>query len=339
MMMWRSTFCWLGIMLVVGLMVIGGLTCSFLSWSAFVCMQKLTKVSSVSSISEDSATLTTHMTAQPLPWSDVAGTYNLDFGHLMPTLPEHTRRTKTRDLINCLDGTCTPSGASSIPFSIGKKGLRTRLFHDRVKVTVGAHSVDRFTLDCISCYTTGSFAVTGTLAVKDYAMTDFAMTVLPHDVTATFELEATLALSDKPDLLNKWKKETWQMAVPDAGISVGTWLNVGATVHNEVGCGITFKGSATVTFGVAFSVPNHARATLDACDLNASRATGWGGEESIKPMADIRHASGSVVFEVFDRPKLVFGVEVRDVEKFDLSLQLKLPQFTQSLEAAYGMYD
>ena len=54
--------------------------------------------------------------------------------------------------------------------------------------------------------------------------------------------------------------------------------------------------------------------------------------------ADIRHASGSVVFEVFDRPKLVFGVEVRDVEKFDLSLQLKLPQFTQSLEAAYGTY-
>ncbi len=31
MMMWRGTFCLLGIMLVVGLMVIGGLTCSFLS--------------------------------------------------------------------------------------------------------------------------------------------------------------------------------------------------------------------------------------------------------------------------------------------------------------------
>lgn len=278
--------------------------------------------------------LTAHLTAQPIPWSDVAGTYDLEFGHLMPL--QGSKQRKERGLFDCTDGDCDLDGDFSFPFQIGKTGERTSIVDDKVKVNVGSYTVDRFILDCINCYMSGSFKVVGYLKVRDYEMDDFVLMVSPHDISATFELEATLAYSAKPDLLNKWKKETWHMQIPDAGISVGDWLNVGATLHNEIGCGITFKGSATVAFGVGFSIPNDAQATLDVCDHEKSSATGWLGEGSVKPMSDISNASGSVTFEVFDRPKIVFGVDVKFVEKFDVSVQVKMPVFTQSLEAAYG---
>ncbi len=280
--------------------------------------------------------LTTHLTAQPVPWSDVAGTYDLEFGHLMPI--QRHKQHKERSLFDCTDGDCDLDGDSSFNFEIGKRGERAKLFHDHVKVTVGSHSVDRFILDCVNCYMSGSFKVVGHLKVKDYDMEDFVLVVSPHDISANFEVETTFAYSEKPDLLNKWKKENWHMQVPDAGISVGDWLNVGATLHNEIGCGITFKGSATVAFGVGFSIPNEAQATLDVGNQHKSSATGWFDKSLVKPTADIHNASGSINFEVYDRPKIVFGVDVKNVENFDVSLQIKLPVLSQSLEAAYGKH-
>ena len=46
-------------------------------------------VGSISNIIEDDATLTTSLTAQAVPWSDVAGSYELNFGHAMPALRSH----------------------------------------------------------------------------------------------------------------------------------------------------------------------------------------------------------------------------------------------------------
>ncbi len=44
----------------------------------------------ISKIIEDVATSTTYLTAQPVPWSDVAGTYDMDFGKAIPfTRPNH----------------------------------------------------------------------------------------------------------------------------------------------------------------------------------------------------------------------------------------------------------
>ena len=41
-------------------------------------------MSRISGIREDATTLTTYLTAQPAPWSDVAGTYDMDFGKAIP---------------------------------------------------------------------------------------------------------------------------------------------------------------------------------------------------------------------------------------------------------------
>lgn len=46
---------------------------------------------SISSINEDSSTFTTHLSAQPAPWSDVAGTYELNYGHVKLDQPRQKR--------------------------------------------------------------------------------------------------------------------------------------------------------------------------------------------------------------------------------------------------------
>jgi hypothetical protein len=49
---------------------------------------------SISKVTEDTATLTTHLAAKLAPWSDVAGTYDLDFGQNNPY--PHPQRLKER---------------------------------------------------------------------------------------------------------------------------------------------------------------------------------------------------------------------------------------------------
>ena len=52
----------------------------------------------ISAIREDPKTLTTFLIAKPAPWSEVAGTYTLDFGKVLA--PSNARRNvKQRDII------------------------------------------------------------------------------------------------------------------------------------------------------------------------------------------------------------------------------------------------
>lgn len=46
----------------------------------------------ITGIRDDAATLTTYLTAQPAAWSDVAGTYDLDFGRAAMPRPGPQRR-------------------------------------------------------------------------------------------------------------------------------------------------------------------------------------------------------------------------------------------------------
>ena len=50
----------------------------------FVVSNTADLVYRISNIKEDVSTFTTYLTAQPAPWSDVAGTYDMDFGKAIP---------------------------------------------------------------------------------------------------------------------------------------------------------------------------------------------------------------------------------------------------------------
>lgn len=50
------------------------------------------RYSRITDIREDRAKLTTYLAAQPASWSEVAGTYDLDFGKAAMAPPRHRRR-------------------------------------------------------------------------------------------------------------------------------------------------------------------------------------------------------------------------------------------------------
>ena len=65
-------------------------------------MNKTDISSRISNIREDTTTLTTYLTAQNAPWSDVAGTYDLDFGKAIPF--QRPGRLQTRGLWGDITG-------------------------------------------------------------------------------------------------------------------------------------------------------------------------------------------------------------------------------------------
>lgn len=62
-------------------------------------------MSRISNIREDTATLTTYLTAKIAPWSDVAGTYEMDFGKAIPF--KQPNQLQTRGLWDDIKGVVT----------------------------------------------------------------------------------------------------------------------------------------------------------------------------------------------------------------------------------------
>ena len=103
-------------------------------------------VDSVSNITEDDATLTTSLAARMVPWSEVAGSYELNFGHAISI--HQPKRLQDRgwwdDVENAgndtenaaeaaLDtagGSLNKSQSASFPISAGQPNQRTTIFTD-----------------------------------------------------------------------------------------------------------------------------------------------------------------------------------------------------------------
>jgi hypothetical protein len=67
-----------------------------------------------SSVTEDITAFTIHLTAQVAPWSDIAGTYDLDFGQVTPY--QQTSQLKERGLGCVLTGDCDYSPSVMLTF-------------------------------------------------------------------------------------------------------------------------------------------------------------------------------------------------------------------------------
>ena len=93
----------------------------------------------ISKIIEDTPALTTYLDAKPAPWSDVAGTYDLDFGQAIPY--QKSQRFKERglwgdienvgkDVLDTATGSIDLSKTVNFPMNIGQQGQRTNIFTD-----------------------------------------------------------------------------------------------------------------------------------------------------------------------------------------------------------------
>lgn len=108
---------------------------------------------SISKITEDQSTYTTYLTAEIAAWSDVAGTYDLDFGQITPY--QQTSGVQERGLGKCLfSGSCDESKSVTFEVAAGTKGKVSNIYSD-----------SKFKLDCINCFTTGSFQLAGHISV------------------------------------------------------------------------------------------------------------------------------------------------------------------------------
>lgn len=300
----------------------------------YVTSWAITNLLSISKITEDSTTLTTYLNAQTAPWSDIAGTYDLDFGQAIPyQKPQQIRERSLwgdiknvgKDVLNTAEGNVDLSKSVTFDVSVGQQGQRTNIYTD---------SEGRLTLDCINCFVTGSFEVTGHLSVQNFDLQDLTLTASPQNFEAELELEATITSSDEPDSL-QYTKELFSFPIPDAGIEVEGIFKLGATLSYDVGVSSSFQGSATVDFGLQATLPNSAQLTADIQNPDQSSANGFGGGQ-LTPIFDIKQESASITLAAYSQPKLAFGIELIDVGNIDVAISVKMPEVSVTLTAAYG---
>ncbi|KAL8941040.1 MAG: hypothetical protein Q9216_002487 [Gyalolechia sp. 2 TL-2023] len=303
----------------------------------------------ITQVREDPAKLTTFLTAQTAPWSDVAGTYDLDFGRAMTTPKNPQRRglwDKIQDVGNDVVDTVQDIG-SGVADTLGDAGdfiiNGDADFSKSVKFPVSmgtpgeAHpivSTTLFSLNCTDCYVTGSFQVTGHISVQDFSLQDFSLAGSPQGLAAKLELDTKITAPYSPDSLS-YTRELFSMGVPEAGISVPKIFDLGAWISYEIGVTTTFSGSANFTFGISASVPDTAVVTANVKDPSLSSATGFDGGQ-IDPKFDLQGLSAGVTVAAFSQAKLSFGVDIHQVGRLDLAYALKLPGIEAHLKAAYN---
>lgn len=82
----------------------------------------------ITTVTEDITTFTTHLTAQVAPWSDIAGTYDLDFGQVTPY--QQSSQLKERGFGCVLTGDCDYSPSITFPVIAGTKGQVSNIYSD-----------------------------------------------------------------------------------------------------------------------------------------------------------------------------------------------------------------
>lgn len=276
--------------------------------------------------------MTTHLAAQTAPWSDIAGSYDMDFGHAIALQGSQPSKRGLwgdivdvgKDILNTAEGNADLTKSVTFDMSVGQQGQKTNIYTD---------SDGRLTLDCVNCFVTGSFGVTGRLSVQHFELQDLTLTASPNNILAELELEAVVTSSDKPDSL-QYTKELFSFPIPDAGIEVDGIFKLGAILSYDIGVSSSFAGSATVDFGLQASLPNSAQLVADVQNPDQSSATSWGGGQ-LTPIFDIKKESASITLSAFSQPKLALGIELVGVGNVDVAVTVKLPEVSVVLSAEY----
>ena len=105
------------------------------------------------------------MTTTITTWSEVAGTYDIDFGQAIPyQKPNVSRRGFLGDIINvgkdvldAAQGNFENALPVNFPVSLGTPGTKTEIYKNEGGT---------FEIDCIDCYVTGTWNVDGHIQVS-----------------------------------------------------------------------------------------------------------------------------------------------------------------------------
>ncbi|KAG8530110.1 uncharacterized protein KY384_005592 [Bacidia gigantensis] len=305
----------------------------------------------ISKITEKTDSWTTFLAAQPAPWEDVAGTYDLDFGKVYPT---KNSKLKHRGIGDWLDDVKDTIGdvAEDVKDGVEKVGdgiadtvqgnadfsksvsFPVNMLSPNEKHNIWEDPEGRFSLDCVNCYVQGSFQVTGHLSVKGWHLEDLSLDASPQNFNAQLGLEASVtATTKKLSQTLGYQKEIFSAAIPDAGIKVPGLFTLGAKISYNVGFNASIAGTAKFDFGLKSTLPNTAKAVLNIAGDGDSSATGFDG--AVDPYFDINEISASLKIAVFSKPKISFGIDLTKVGKAEVGVAMKLPELSATVTTKY----
>lgn len=157
-----------------------------------------------------------------------------------------------------------------------------------------------------------------------------------QDLAASLELEAFLNSKDERGGIPFFNttKELFSAPIPGAGIKVPHIFKLGAIAQFRVGIGTAIYTSGNLTFGLAAALVNPAMITLDM--LNPERSSQKGFDVDLDPTFNIHALSGKFAIQASARPKLTFGVEIVKAGRLEAYAEVKVPQVSIDLGAAYG---
>ena len=316
----------------------------------------------ITQVEPDVKSLTTFLTAKPAEWSEIAHTYDIDFGHAQQLAAPHLQprwfgssivhsvvhavssaakavgklvdsgvgavenffedgahftEGFIRGIANIFVGNAEFSKSMDFPVGVRNENERSNIYSD---------STGRLKLDCVNCFVAGSFLVTGRVSVHHFHIQDLSIAAAPRNVHAALVLEASIEDGDADDINEA--KELFSAPIPGVGIVIPGIFKLGGVLSYEVGFSATFKGAASIQFGLKASIPDESILLVNVADPGKSNAAGF--RPAVDPVFDVKQLEASLSVSAYSQPKLFFGIEVIGAAKADVSLAIRLPEVSAS---------
>ena len=161
------------------------------------------------------------------------------------------------------------------------------------------------------------------------------VSISPKGFNATMELQAAVTYNQKVDDLSG-KAELFSYPVPDLGFEIKEFVEVGVTLHYQIGYSTKVMGSTTVIFGATSSLPDDALITLDVLDRDKATHSGFEGA-ALHPLFDVSALSASVKFAVYTQADIAIGINLKHFEKkADVEVSLRIPHVATTVNAGYS---
>jgi len=268
----------------------------------------------VSNVDYDPEYLIVHLNATKKEWTEVAHTYNLDFGQYSAPTSSKARRMSFDKQIN-LDLTAT------LPASF------TTSVNVVPDLSVG--------VTCSNCGTKGTLTLAGHVETSWWDVKTFTVTANPTGVQMDLNLAISVSATD-PTL--SFNPAPWDFfTLPLGGFEIPGLVTLGPELTLGAGFGITgVTGTATLSTSITGTIPDSSTAVVNVLgDDQGATYSGWVPVWSAGPMNVSEKISSSI--SVFGNAKVGIALEVLGTG-VELDFNLKIPDVALTATLAHGKF-
>ncbi len=266
----------------------------------------------VSNADYDHRHLTVHLNATKKEWTEVAHTYNLDFGKYSTPISRKARRMNFNKQIN-LDLTATLPASFTTSVDI--------IPNLNVGVT------------CSNCGTRGTITLAGHVETSWFKIKNFTVSANPTGVEMDLNLGISVSATD-PAL--SFNPAPWDFfTIPLGGFEIPGLVTLGPELTLGAGFGITgVEGTATLSTSVTGKIPDSSTAELNVFgDNKGATFSGWIPVWTVGPLDVSEKVSSSI--DVFGNAKVGVALEVVGIG-VEVAFNLKIPDVTLTAALTHG---